>query len=99
MLSVTVRIPNETRNTLKALAHQEGESMQSVLEKAIEFYRRQRFLEEINIAYARFKEDPTQQKEWEKEFKTWDSTLADGLGLPEEKKDKQTSIGTKRRKK
>ncbi len=96
MLSVTVRIANETRNTLKTLAHQEGESMQSVLEKAIEFYRRQRFLEEVNSAYARLKGDSAAQKEWEKELKVWDSTSADGLDIP---KSNRARMGTKRRKK
>ena len=57
MLSVTVRISETSRNILRELAAQQGESMQAVLEKSIEHYRRQRFLEEVNRAYAALRQD------------------------------------------
>lgn len=50
MASATVRISEDSRNTLRELATQEGASMQSVIERAIEQYRRQRFLEKANDA-------------------------------------------------
>lgn len=79
MLSTTVRIGNDVKNALKELATQDGESMQGVLEKAIEYYRRQRFLEEVNTAYATLQKDPASQKSLEKELGEWDNTLLDGL--------------------
>lgn len=79
MLSTTVRIGNDVKNALKELATQEGESMQGVLEKAVEYYRRQRFLEEVNSAYATLQKDPVSQKSLEKELGEWDNTLLDGL--------------------
>ena len=58
MSSVTVRISKLTRKILHDLAEQEGKSMQAVLEIAIEEYRRTRFLEDINQAYATARKTP-----------------------------------------
>lgn len=79
MLSTTVRIGNDVKNALKELATQDGDSMQGVLEKAIEYYRRQRFLEEVNSAYATLQKDPASRKSLGKELGEWDHTLLDGL--------------------
>jgi len=61
------------------MARAEHDSMQSVLEKAVEEYRRRRFLEDVNAAYLLLKEDPEAWKELEEERSAWDATLADGL--------------------
>ena len=53
--------------------------MAAVLEKAIERYRRQRFLEEANASYAALKANPTKWKEEIAERELWDRTNADGL--------------------
>ena len=53
--------------------------MQAVLDEAIEQYRRERFVAEVNVAYARVRENP---KEWDAmraECEAWESTIADGL--------------------
>ena len=53
--------------------------MSAVLEKAIETYRRQKFLEEANASYAALKAN---RKKWNEEIaerELWDSTNADGL--------------------
>jgi predicted transcriptional regulator len=84
MSSATVRISNEVRDILRELAAKEGEPMQAILEKAIEQYRRQRFLEEVNAAYAALRQDYKIWTEIQKELKEWDSTLADGIDLNEE---------------
>ena len=41
--STTVRISEQTHHRLRELAAQSGESMQAVLDKALEQYRRQKF--------------------------------------------------------
>ncbi len=46
-----VRISDKTRQVLRDMAQSEEESMQSVLEKAVEEYRRRHFLEQVNRAY------------------------------------------------
>lgn len=84
MSSATVRISNEVRDILRELAAKEGEPMQAILEKAIEQYRRQRFLEEVNAAYAALRQDQKIWAEIQKEREGWDVTLADGLDPNEE---------------
>lgn len=84
MNSATVRISNRSRNILRELATHEGASMQIVLERAIETYRRKYFLEEVNRAYAEVHQDKKAWSEVEKERGELDSTLNDGLTPDEE---------------
>jgi len=79
MPSATVRISENSRNILRALAAQEGESMQAIVEKSIEQYRRQRFLEAVNAAYEALRQDNSTWKEMENERNQWEVTLSDGL--------------------
>jgi predicted transcriptional regulator len=79
MASETVRITPTAHRTLKDLADQTGEPMTVVLEKALEAYRRRKFLEDCNRAYAELKADPKAWAEELKERETWDAALADGL--------------------
>lgn len=53
--------------------------MQALLEKAVEAYRRQRFLEESNRAFEALKASPEAWKSEQVEREAWDVTLADGL--------------------
>jgi hypothetical protein len=79
MPSATVRISLATRETLRLIATQTGESMQSTLDKAIEAYRRQQFLERANAAFAALRDDPEAWQVEQEERAVWDVTLADGL--------------------
>ncbi len=79
MSSLTVRITETSHRMLQELAEQSGESMQSVLDKALEQYRRQRFLEAANADYAALRRDPEAWKEELEERKLWDQALSDGL--------------------
>jgi hypothetical protein len=53
--------------------------MQSVLERALEEYRRQQLLEATNAAYAALRSNAEMWPELERERTDWDQTLADGL--------------------
>ena len=56
--------------------------MQSVLDRVIEIYRRDRFLRAANADFAALKSDP---KAWKKELQErelWDRALPDGLDQP-----------------
>jgi len=53
--------------------------MQAPLEKAVEMYRRQRFLEESNRAFESLQANPDTWKSEQAERAAWDMTLADGL--------------------
>ena len=75
----TVRITARTRATLRALARHEGQTMQEVLDLAIEQYRRRRFLDETNAAFARVREDPAAWGEVREERAAWEESLGDGL--------------------
>lgn len=80
MSSTTIRIRRPIHDTLKALSDDCGESMQVVLEKAIENYRRQQFLEAVNASYATLRENEAEWLDFQAEITEWDATLADGLG-------------------
>jgi predicted transcriptional regulator len=79
MASTTVRVSEPTHRTLRELSEQLGESMQGILEHAIEDYRRKRVLEQANAGYAALRADPEAWKEELAERADWDATLADGL--------------------
>jgi hypothetical protein len=79
MSTTTIRVSTRTRDLLQELARQSGVSMQSVLEYALEQYRRQQLLEATNAAYATLQTDAAAWAELERERMDWDQTLADGL--------------------
>ena len=68
MSGSTVRISKESSNILREIAAQEKKSLQTILDAAIEEYRRHRFLQEANKAYSVLKENPrTGRWSWKKE--------------------------------
>jgi len=78
-MSTTVRINPISLQALKQIALQAGEPMQAVLDKAIEVYRRQWFLEQANKAFASLKENPEAWEEELSERREWEVTINDGL--------------------
>jgi len=78
-MSATVRISQASWQVLRQIAAQAGEPMQAVLDKAIEAYRRQCFLQKANEAYAALRENPGAWQEEITERKAWDITSEDGL--------------------
>jgi predicted transcriptional regulator len=79
MGQATVRISERTRERLREMARAQHDSMQSVLEKAVEEYRRKSFFEQLDAAYAKLQEDPEAWEAYQAELKVWEATLADGL--------------------
>ena len=78
MPSPTVRIDEVSRQTLRELSERRGESMQEILARAIEEYRRRHFLEGANTAFAALRKQPKAWKQEREERKAWDRTLRDG---------------------
>jgi predicted transcriptional regulator len=79
MLSQTIEIGTEAYNQLLELAETVGEPVQTVLDRAIEEYRRQVFWQQTNQAFAALRNDP---ELWQKELAeraVWDVTLLDGI--------------------
>jgi hypothetical protein len=79
MPTTTVRISPETRSLLREISSREKRSIQAILDTAVEEYRRRRFLQEVNQAYARLREDAAAWEDEQKERSHWDLTLADDL--------------------
>jgi hypothetical protein len=84
MSAPTVRISEASHLVLKELAEQTGQTMTEVLDKALDAYRRQVFLDAVNAGYAALRADPEAWAEHLAERKLWDATLMDGLD-PEER--------------
>ncbi|MEO0869806.1 MAG: toxin-antitoxin system protein [Cyanobacteria bacterium J06642_11] len=79
MQDLTVPISRTAYEVLKSLATHSGETLQAVLDKAVESYRRQLFLEEANRAYAALRNDTDAWAEELEEREAWDYTIADGV--------------------
>ena len=78
-MQTTVRITPAAHKFLKELASREHVSMQQLLERALEQYRRLEFLHDVNAAYAELRADASAWRQVEAERAVWDATLADGL--------------------
>lgn len=77
--SPTVRISEKSHSTLRELSAKYGEPMQSVLDKALEKYRREKFFEELNAAYLVIRADPEAWQAELDERRLLEGTLMDGL--------------------
>jgi hypothetical protein len=82
MPSSTVRINESTHRALRDLAERERLSLQTVVERASENYRRQRLVEAANRQYAALREDPEAWAIEQAERAAWDQALADGNEQP-----------------
>ena len=78
-ISPNIRISPRSKAVLRDLAAREGKPMQTVLDDAIEHYQRDKFLDEVNAAYARLQADPIAWKEELDERLALDGTLMDGI--------------------
>jgi hypothetical protein len=74
-----IRISPRSKAVLRTLAKQEGKAMQAVLDEAIEYYQRDKFLDDVNASFARLRNDPKAWKEEQAERALWDKTLSDGI--------------------
>ena len=79
MSSVNVRISSSSYQTLKTLSKGKGQSMQSVIDQAIEDLRRRRLLDETNLAFSALKADKEAWAAESEERRLWGNTLADGV--------------------
>ena len=79
----TTRISLASHETLRRMAKTERKSMVVLLDEAVEALRRQRFLEQLNAAYADLRSDPEEWDAVKQERHDWDATLADGLTVAE----------------
>jgi hypothetical protein len=74
-----IRVSPDTHAVLRELARSEGSSMQEVLSKAVEVYRRQQLIEATHAAYAALRADTQAWQEYQDEVASLDGALMDGL--------------------
>ncbi len=79
MATTQVRVSNSTHQVLRSLSHEVGESMQTIIEQAVEQYRRRKFLEGLNQDFKTLKEDAQSWQEELEERELWNKTLLDGV--------------------
>ena len=79
MHGTTVRVSNATHQALQKLSQETNTSMQEVLAKAVEAYRRAQFIQDVNASFAVLRADPIAWREVLEERALWDATMEDGL--------------------
>jgi hypothetical protein len=79
----TTRISASAHGILREMSKAEGKPMLALLDEAVESLRRQRFLEQVNAAYASLRADAREWEAVENERREWDGTLPDGLAVAE----------------
>jgi hypothetical protein len=79
MKTTTIHVRRETHTMIRNLSKAYGLSMGKVVAKAVEVYRREKFLEKANDGYAALHADPEAWHDWQAEIAAWDVTLMDGL--------------------
>jgi hypothetical protein len=80
MPSTSIRIDEQALAILRELARSQRQPVQTVLKQAIDSYRREKFIEEANTAFATLRSNPDAWKEEQQERALWDQTIGDGLG-------------------
>lgn len=75
----TIRIRRTSRERIDEIVRESGQSIQDIVDEALELYRRTRILELANASYERLRQDPAAWAEELEERELWETTLADGL--------------------
>ena len=76
---MSVRISSSSYQILKTLSKGKGQSMQSVIDQAIEDLRRRKMLEATNLAFSALKADKATWQDEIAEREIWENTLLDGV--------------------
>ena len=79
MSTQMVRMRTEDHAVLKELAARTGESMSDVLAKALDDYRRKRFLEGLADDFAALRASESGWKDEHEERELWANAVADNL--------------------
>lgn len=74
-----IRISPRAHEVLRQLAKEEQQSMQSILDDAVEQYRREMFLRAANADFAALKADVKSWKQELRDRELWEKTVADGI--------------------
>lgn len=78
--TATVRVDEETRDSLRQLAEARGSTIPAVLAEIVATARDQALLDQMTVDFAALGAEPALRADYENEASAWESTLADGLG-------------------
>ncbi|MFN2603716.1 MAG: toxin-antitoxin system protein [Gemmatimonadaceae bacterium] len=73
----TTRISEDDHRVLQTLAAQTGKQHQEILHEALDTYRRDRLLDNINSAFERLRANEKDWAQEKKERELWEATLSD----------------------
>jgi len=76
MPEIAITINKNTHEVLLRLSKQSGDNLQTLLDKAVEQYRRQLFLLQANQAFAALRKNDLLWQDELNERQEWDQTLA-----------------------
>lgn len=79
MDNLMVRVSCDTHGRLRDLAEASGDSMTSIVDRAVRRYQRQQFWAEYDAVYAAIVADPVASAAIAVEDALWDTASADGL--------------------
>jgi hypothetical protein len=79
MPGLKVNISETANQTLLTLIESSGETIQEILDRAIENYRRYLFLVQGNEAFVALRQNKALSEEEVGERQAWEQTLADGV--------------------
>ena len=74
-----IRISPRAHGLLRQMAEEERQSMQAILDKALERYRRESFLRAANADFEALRGEAKVWREELQERELWEQTVADGL--------------------
>ena len=78
-MATQLRVNESTHSVIRKLANECGESMQSIVEKAVERYKRELFLESLSQDFKKLRENKEAWDEEIEERRLWENTLLDGV--------------------
>jgi hypothetical protein len=79
MPELKVSISTKAHKTLMTLAESSDDTVQAILDKAIENYRRSLFLVRANEAFVSLRQNEAMWQDEVAERQVWDQALADGV--------------------
>jgi hypothetical protein len=79
MSELTIDISETTHKTLLQLAQSSGDDLVTIMDRAVENYRRYIFLVQADRAFATLKQNEELWQEEIAERQAWDVTIADGV--------------------
>jgi len=77
-MPATIRISSTAHRSLAKMAEQTN-TLQEMLDRAVENERRRLLLERTNLAYSKLRQNKKAWKAWQAELRQLDATLNDGI--------------------